>query len=231
MIACQIPGFISEAEGEWLSQKARDGLAIEIGAFEGRSTVYLASAAARVVSCEPFCGQPTPRRKVPGVDFLEVRRQWHLNIHLSGFGNKVTLVEERSAFAYPSLLRRFKHAARLVFVDGEHTESALRTDVCFANLLHIDGIVAFHDYGHKDFPAVKHVVDRWEGQYGEYFQRLPRIGRIQAFRKTHLVHVPRLWAEEAGVDHENSVHSAQFPTSPLAPDSVGKSEPGQWDTE
>src|SRR5436190_24203954 len=114
-----IQGHLFEEEGLWLAEMARGGTAIEIGSYRGRSTCFIARAAAHVIACDPFTGQPHPRAEQHVVDFAEVRRAFHTNVAACGVARKVELLACTSRMAYESLSKRAP-IVDLIFVDGSH---------------------------------------------------------------------------------------------------------------
>jgi predicted O-methyltransferase YrrM len=193
MLPHQVPGLITREEGTWLARHAAEGMALEIGAFRGRSTCYLAGAATRVITCEPFCGQPQSRPDRPQLDFGEVRRAWHRHVEAAGAADRVRLVESRSNEAYGALLREFASALDLVFVDGSHYAPDLRVDICYANLLRVGGIIAFHDYTRREYPEVARTVDQWSAYSGAAFATVDAPGSLRAFRKVSECIIPLDW--------------------------------------
>jgi predicted O-methyltransferase YrrM len=193
MLPSEVPGLITHEEGAWLARQAAGGTVLEIGAFRGRSTCYLASGAHAVITCEPFTGQPQLRPGRRRLDFREVRHSWHHHVSAAGFAGRVTLLERRSDEAYAFLLNDLESALDLVFVDGSHYSPALRIDVCFANLLRPGGIIAFHDYTRTEYPDVKRVVDAWHARFSAEFAGVDAPGSIRAFRKLYDRAVPDDW--------------------------------------
>lgn len=131
------PGWLSDAEAYTLAQVAQDKTVLELGAWVGRSTVVLASAAAHVVSVD-----------------------WHKGDEESGFGDtlpgywdtvrhldNVTMLVGRFEFVVPLFAPIFDVA----FVDGSRAEDAIVRDARLAVSV-TRGIVAFHDF---DQPAVQ----------------------------------------------------------------------------
>lgn len=134
------PGWLSDAEADYLARLARDKTVLELGAWLGRSTVALASTAAHVVSVD-----------------------WHKGDAGAGFGDtlpgywdtvrnldNVTMVVGRFEFVVPL----FAPVFGLAFVDGCPVEDAVVRDARLAAAV-TRGLVAFHDY---DQAAVQAAV-------------------------------------------------------------------------
>jgi predicted O-methyltransferase YrrM len=103
------PGWLSDTEAVYLAEIAKDKNVLELGAWVGRSTVVLASAAAHVVSVD-----------------------WHKGDEESGFGDtlpgywdtvrhldNVTMVVGRFEFVVPL----FAPVFQVAFVDGSEAET------------------------------------------------------------------------------------------------------------
>jgi predicted O-methyltransferase YrrM len=159
---------------------------LEIGAFRGRSTVYLGLSASLLLTCDHFQGQRTllPGQRV--VDMHEVQRDWQKNVRLFGLSAKVRLLQMDSMECYRHLQRLGCNSFGLVFVDGGHDDESITHDVGFAELLTSNGVIAFHDYFSEKFPSIKRTVDAWSsGEYGARFNRITAVGSIVAFQRTH----------------------------------------------
>lgn len=196
MNASQVPGLVTEEQGEWLAEHAAEGIALEIGSFRGRSTCFLASRANFVIACEPFTGQPHPPR--PGrhkLDFAEVRNSFFRHLAKCCVAERVRVVERRSSEAYSEILEEFACTIDLVFADGSHYMPDLVVDVCFANMVRLGGIIAFHDYGHDDFPDVKEAVDHWFAFVEGAYEEIVAPENMRAFRKKDSLVVPHTWFE------------------------------------
>ncbi len=50
----------------------------------------------------------------------------------------------------------------IVFIDGEHTYSAIKNDINkWQSKVKMGGIISGHDYNHGNFPDIKKFVDEW----------------------------------------------------------------------
>ncbi len=75
----------------------------------------------------------------------------------------------------------FEHESDLIFIDADHREEELRADILkWLQYIRNDGIMAFHDYDHPNYPGVKIAVDElMDGQ-----EEVLLIETIKAFRCT-----------------------------------------------
>lgn len=83
---------------------------------------------------------------------------------MAPFGNRFELIREDSAGAS----QRFEdESLDFVYLDADHSAKGVMSDLChWAVKVRVGGIVAGHDYGHRDFPGVKDSVDRYFGRFG-----------------------------------------------------------------
>lgn len=162
----------------------RPTIVVEVGAFRGRSLIFLAEELSRLP--RPKCLAPgwRPASVVFGIDPGEgifgpgsPKRGPHLGHAYPGFegasheellanldrtkgarpGVDVHVFREPS----PAAARYFLDTSlAMVFLDGDHEPEAVRADiVAWTPKLAPGGILAGHDYGHYAWPGVKAVVD------------------------------------------------------------------------
>jgi glycosyltransferase involved in cell wall biosynthesis len=83
---------------------------------------------------------------------------------LAPYGDRFELIREDSA----SASARFEDGALdFVYLDADHSAAGVMQDLChWAVKVRDGGIVAGHDYGHRDFPGVKQSVDKFFGRFG-----------------------------------------------------------------
>lgn len=135
-------GWLTREQGRLLWDEARalgpDATALEIGSYQGRSTIVLASAVAerggRVVAVDPFVddwkfGDP------------RTRELFEAHIAASGVADVVDHVAEYSTTARPGWTRRLD----LLFIDGKHDVWTVRDDLRWAEHVEPGGAVLVHD--------------------------------------------------------------------------------------
>jgi predicted O-methyltransferase YrrM len=157
--ARRAPGFMPEDEGLALYAAARDnlgdGIALEIGSYCGKSTVFLAAAAmatgGTVVTVDHHRGseehQPgweyhEPAFVDPHAGRLDTLGRFRRTIADAGVEDHVVAVVASSRKA-ASLWRT---PVRMLFIDGGHTDEAARADYAgWAPWVDVDGVLAIHD--------------------------------------------------------------------------------------
>ena len=193
-----IKGFLAPEEGEALYaltlETAPVGPALEIGSYCGKSTVYLAAAAARadglVYAVDHHQGSeehqpgeeyhdPALYRAEDGVmdSFAEFRRTLR-RAGLEGYVVPIVAPSGRAA--------RYWHTPLgLVFIDGGHSEEAAHTDYrAWAPWVAPGGVLAIHDI----FPD---PADGGQAPYNIYrlalasglFEELPMVGTLGRLRR------------------------------------------------
>ena len=148
----EVPGLIPVATGRELERLAalvpHGQCVVEIGAFQGRSTCFLASGSAAgarvpVYSIDPWTtpGNPPGRggRFVDPANYVAYQR------HLRACG-VFDLVTTRRAFSWDAPLPR--EPVGLLWIDGAHDQKSVERDVArFGPLLPSGAVVVFDDYG------------------------------------------------------------------------------------
>ncbi|MEM9346355.1 MAG: glycosyltransferase [Planctomycetota bacterium] len=83
---------------------------------------------------------------------------------LSPFGHRFELIREDSIAGS----QHFEDdSLDFVYLDADHSEAGVMNDLChWAVKVRTGGIIAGHDYGHRDFPGVKRAVDRYFARFG-----------------------------------------------------------------
>lgn len=140
--ASPVGGWLTRAQGEALWAAAvglpRDGLALEIGSHQGRSTIVLAAAArergARVIAVDPF---------VEGRLFggSSTRLRFEANLDAAGLREQVRLIPERSTELRP----RWDEPLAMLYIDGKHDYWTVRDDLRWAAHLPEGAPVLVHD--------------------------------------------------------------------------------------
>lgn len=147
-----LTGFLGEQESRFLAMLAAstpaEGAIVEIGSFKGKSTVALASVAARyglgpVVAIDPHTApSPTDPDLAAGAssfdEFMAGIRGANLEKH----------VEAHRTFSR-EVAKTWSRPIRLLWIDGEHTYKGAKEDFdLFSPYLSKGAIVALHDALH-----------------------------------------------------------------------------------
>jgi predicted O-methyltransferase YrrM len=143
-----VPGWLSDEEGEALYELARDctgrGVIVEIGSWKGKSTICL-GLGSRAGSCVPIFAVD------PHADYRH--GAFKDNIERAGIADLVTPVKGFSQ----EVVDGFDQSIELLFVDGSHEEDDVREDFeKWVPKVIQGGIVAFHDTTWHD--GVRRVV-------------------------------------------------------------------------
>jgi hypothetical protein len=143
------PGYLSEREARFLMAAAAlapaHGKNLEIGSFNGRSTVGLAYVTraldlGTIVAVDPHTSPATTDPDLRGLqssydDFVA-------NLKSAGVFERV---EIKRAYSH-ALAREWKHPIRFLWIDGDHTYEGAKVDVDLFKPYLADGaIVAMHD--------------------------------------------------------------------------------------
>src|SRR3989454_577890 len=157
------PGFLTEREARFLALAAActpgQGVILEIGSFKGKSTVGLASIAARyhlgkVVAVDPHTA---PSSTDPSLgdqmssfdDFRHTLAQAGLTEH----------VEVHRTFSR-DLAPGWSRPIRFLWIDGDHTYPGAKQDLdLFAPHLAAGGVVALHDVLHNFAGPIRVFVE------------------------------------------------------------------------
>lgn len=171
-----VTGWLSDNEAIWLNHHAAqvtEGCIVEIGSYQGKSTIALAlNAQVNVYAIDPHEAHTD---EVGGTFGPADRARFHENIVKAGVHERVCPVNLCSRAAYT----KWSRASGFVFIDGAHNY----VDVCFdafnwgASLLN-GGILAIHD---RTWPDIARVLDELDSD--PCFQRYAICDSIQAYRK------------------------------------------------
>lgn len=136
-----VGGFLSDREIRFLAllsvSPLADGEILEIGSFEGKSTVVLARGAqlvgdARISAVDPLIAEwYNTARKTIDTNLADAGVESYVDFH--------------QQFSY-ELAPQWDQPLRLLWIDGDHSYAGASTDYkCFAHHLADGGIIAFHD--------------------------------------------------------------------------------------
>ncbi len=143
----QVIGAITPAEGKFLYQMGADGPAggviVEIGSFQGKSTIFLASGSKRKRREKVYAIDPHRGSKVIGKKFSGPTYKTFLeNLKKTQVRDWVVAIKKFSFEASSS----WRRPIRLLFIDGNHTYAAVRRDILeWEPWVVPGGIIALHD--------------------------------------------------------------------------------------
>jgi predicted O-methyltransferase YrrM len=171
-----VPGMVSLQRGLLLYLLAfaagGEGDIVEIGSWQGRSTVFLAQACddtdnGLVHAIDWFRAGPATEHLLPMPPGEETERAFRANIERAGLTHRVVVHPKRSDEARAEV----EGPLRMLFVDGEHTHEAVTSDLGYAELLAPGGILVLDDYS-DGFPGVVSAADAFlrRGGFSRAFQ-------------------------------------------------------------
>lgn len=153
-----ITGFLHPAELEKLAELATGRDVLEIGSYRGLSAWGMAQTAKTVTCVDTFRAwtngqtQNTIEEGLTTFDaFLRA---------VQGFSNVYFYQGTSEAIAGSWTELQRGRQFDMIFLDAMHTYEDVKADILrWMPHLREGGIMAFHDYGHGDFPGVKQAVD------------------------------------------------------------------------
>ncbi|HEU5271067.1 MAG TPA: class I SAM-dependent methyltransferase [Jatrophihabitans sp.] len=136
--ASGIGGWLTAEQARLLWDEAvavpAGGLIVEIGSHQGRSTVVLAAAGARVVAIDPFVGGAMFGGPATRDVFLS-------NLAAAGVADRVELRQVRSGSLRPC----WTSPIDFLYIDGKHDYWTVSDDLRWTQFLPSGGRVAIHD--------------------------------------------------------------------------------------
>lgn len=166
-----IGGWLTPSQARLLWEQAvavpGGGLIVEIGSHQGRSTVVLAAARARVVAIDPF---------VDGRMFggLATREVFLRNIAAAGVADRVELRQVRSDLLRPA----WTSPIDFLYIDGKHDYWTVSDDLRWSVFLPSGGRVAIHDAFSSigvTLGLLRHVL------FSRRLRYLTRVGSLALF--------------------------------------------------
>jgi predicted O-methyltransferase YrrM len=146
-----VQGWMTRGQGEALYDAARrcpgGGRIVEIGSFQGRSTIVLASAApdgAMVYAVDPHAGNDRGPQEIDGyADAATADHEtFNANLAAAGVTDRVTHLRMFSSVA----LTEFDGAIDVLYVDGAHRYAPARADIKdWGDLVGDGGTLLIHD--------------------------------------------------------------------------------------
>ena len=206
-VVSRVPGWLTPAEGRLLYELAkrtpRDACIVEIGSWQGKSTLWLAAGArsghgAPVVAIDPHRGSALHGE---GGDTEAALRA---NLDSAGLGDLVEVVVATSK----ATAERWARPIALLWIDGDHEYSSVREDFLLWEPHLVDrGTVALHDTLYWEGPArvVSEFLERSRNFTDLAFvdsitcatrQRSPSLGQVMR-KRTAILH-RRIYAIRAG---------------------------------
>jgi predicted O-methyltransferase YrrM len=147
------PGFLTEREARFLALAAvatpAAGAILEIGSFKGRSTVGLASVAARyglepVVAVDPFTAPSDTDPNLGGAE--SSYPDFSRTLEQAGLTQQVAVHRALSR----DVAAAWDRPIRLLWIDGDHSYAGAKRDLeLFLPHVARGGVVAFHDVLHS----------------------------------------------------------------------------------
>lgn len=177
-----VPGMInpSRCSSHYLIALSQtvQGSIVEIGSWRGRNSIALAascrdSANGRLIAIDPFTGNPGKEKKYgKGSSQLLFMK----NIRLSGLSDYVHVIPTKSENA------EVTDPLRMVFIDGEHSETAVLADLSrWSTSLIPGGLVLLDDYS-PDAVGVVAAVKEFLLANND-FRLISRVGKTAILRK------------------------------------------------
>lgn len=147
-----IEGFMHPDELDALMELACNKDVLEIGSYKGSSARWMACVARSVMCVDTFkaCDNGQDQTGDTLAAFLKATERFKNVIYFQ--------VSSKDAADLVLIDNQFD----LIFLDAMHTYEDVKSDIqMWWPRLRSGGVMAFHDYGHDDFPGVKKAVDEW----------------------------------------------------------------------
>jgi predicted O-methyltransferase YrrM len=151
-----VRGWMTEAERQCLKRLAFGKRVLEIGSYEGLSTISMAQTARHVTAVDTFDGRATPEPRDTLSTFVN-------NLNRAGLLPKLRILQGTAEEMLP-MLAADQELYDLIFIDSDHSYVAVKRHIELAlPLLSFTGVIAFHDYD-TDHPGVIQAVDEFRGE-------------------------------------------------------------------
>ena len=138
VLPADVPTSMSAKEGRKLSEIAEGRTVLELGAWQGYSTIILAQVAHETHSVDWHHGDPHAGEGSTLGSYLR---------NLQRYGLLTDVVTHIGRFEHVLPAMR-NHYFDVVFIDGQHDYESVRSDTEQAlRLVKTGGTLAFHDYG------------------------------------------------------------------------------------
>lgn len=128
-----------------LAEQTREGAIVEIGSFEGYSTILLAEAAntcTKIFAIDPHVGKLCESDEEESHFTGDTWQTFNKNIQYAGVANKIRALKLKSEEA----VLNWRNPIGLLFIDGSHKYEDVKKDVLlWKPHLIPGGVVVFHD--------------------------------------------------------------------------------------
>lgn len=169
-----IPDEVGEALYELAASVPADQAIVEIGSFKGKSTCYLAAGAkagegAKVWAVDPW---DTPGNVTGRFGFAEAstREAFEAQLRSARVWSRVTPLQ---GFSLDVAVKWSGPPIGLLFVDGDHSEAAVRADFeAWKRHLAPGAVVAFDDLDTPKNPGVRRALEGLRLSYEVRAERL-----------------------------------------------------------
>lgn len=184
-----VAGMLTDEQGKFLFTiafaQSIKGDIIEIGSWQGKSTIYLAEGAKQskngaVYAIDHFKGNPGSASgyKINKDDLSDLKDSFLANIKKAGVSDTVKLLDINSREA-AGILKNQKIEARLLFIDGNHSYEGIKNDFDnYFDLVSDGGIIILDDY-RKDSDGVVKLVNE--------LMKKERIKSFYSYRNTFVI--------------------------------------------
>lgn len=129
-------------------------MAIEVGCFEGRSTIWFADHLLRAENSRMYCidgwcgGEEIDRLKL-GYDMEVVKANFLNNISEHPMNNKISVISDMSEKALSGLMSMYREID-FIYLDGSHTQRDTLVDLIYCtSLIKKGGVIIVDDYLNK----------------------------------------------------------------------------------
>ena len=162
-----IPGWLTDEEGHALAKYAAGKEVLEIGSYCGRSTVFMARVAAKVIACDTFDGRGTV------TEHTDTLGAFSANLERYGVRHKVDVRQCLSRDLE-------KVSVDVAFIDGSHDLESVREDIAVCRRsLRPGGLLLFHDYRRAVDPDVTVAVDEVIGCGGRLIETVGTVAVVR----------------------------------------------------
>lgn len=160
-----LPGSVKIEELKQLEKLASQarGIIVEIGSFQGRSTIGLAKGSKLGNNNMVYAVDKWSNNIVNGTkDVVNRKENFINNLKSSQVQNIVTPIHSTSNEAFD----RWDKKIGMIFIDGDHSYQGVKNDIRWCDFVIPGGIIAFHDYLSPKYDnsvirAVDEVKSNW----------------------------------------------------------------------